>query len=92
MNFADFGLGTWHPKGGMYEVVKGFVNLAVSLGVHIKTNQTVKKIIVENGIKETTPGGYLGSVEMKGRTVHQFESPKQNNEVEDTIQNGVKEK
>ena len=21
MNYADFGLGTWHPKGGMYEVV-----------------------------------------------------------------------
>ena len=23
MNYADFGLGTWHPKGGMYEVVNG---------------------------------------------------------------------
>jgi hypothetical protein len=28
---------------------------------------------------------------MKGKVVHQIESPKQNNEVEDTIQNGVKE-
>jgi hypothetical protein len=28
---------------------------------------------------------------MKGKIVHQIESPKQNNEVEDTIQNGVKE-
>jgi hypothetical protein len=46
---------------------------------------------VKNGIKETTPGGYLGSVEMKGKTVHQFESPKQNNEVEDVIENKVKE-
>jgi len=42
-------------------------------------------------VKETTPSGYLGSIEMKGEIVHQFESPKQNNEVEDTIQNGVKE-
>jgi phosphoribulokinase len=41
-------------------------------------------------VKETTPSGYLGSIEMKGKIVHQFESPKQNNEVEDTIQNGVK--
>ena len=22
MNYADFGLGTWHPKGGMYKVVE----------------------------------------------------------------------
>jgi hypothetical protein len=27
---------------------------------------------------------------MKGKVVHQIESPKQNNDVEDTIQNGVK--
>jgi len=50
MNYADFGLGTWHPKGGMYEVVQGFVDLAVSLGVKIETNQTVEKILVENGV------------------------------------------
>jgi hypothetical protein len=46
---------------------------------------------VKNGIKETTPGGYLGSVEMKGKTVHQFEHSKENNEVEGVIENGVKE-
>ena len=50
MNYADFGLGTWHPKGGMYEVVKGFVTLAKELGVNIETNQNVEKIVVENGI------------------------------------------
>ena len=49
MNFADFGLGTWHPKGGMYQVIKAMGNLAASLGVQIHTNQTVEKIIVENG-------------------------------------------
>jgi len=48
MNYADFGLGTWHPKGGMYEVVKAFVTLAESLGVEIKTNQNVSKIVVTN--------------------------------------------
>jgi hypothetical protein len=42
-------------------------------------------------VKETTPSGYLGSIEMKGKIVHQIESPKQNNEVEDTIQNGVRQ-
>jgi len=49
MNYADFGLGTWHPKGGMYEVVKGFVKLAEDLGVEILTNQNVEKIKVVNG-------------------------------------------
>lgn len=49
MNYADFGLGTWHPEGGMFEVVKAFVSLATELGVTIKTNQNVQKIEVENG-------------------------------------------
>jgi hypothetical protein len=45
---------------------------------------------VKNGIKETTPGGYLGSVEMKGKTVHQFEHSKQDNDVENVIESGIK--
>lgn len=49
MNFADFGLGTWHPKGGMYEVIKAMKNLAEELGVFINTNATVEQIHVTNG-------------------------------------------
>ncbi|GAB5564918.1 MAG: phytoene desaturase family protein [Winogradskyella sp.] len=49
MNYADFGLGTWHPKGGMYEIIKGMSALAKSLGVTIKTNSNVEKINVNNG-------------------------------------------
>ncbi|CAG2532423.1 phytoene desaturase [Maribacter dokdonensis] len=49
MNFADFGLGTWHPKGGMYEVIKAMKNLAEELGVIINTNATVEQIQVTNG-------------------------------------------
>lgn len=49
MNFADFGLGTWHPKGGMYEIIKAMRSLAESLGVKIHTNSNVEKITVENG-------------------------------------------
>ncbi len=48
MNFADFGLGTWHPKGGMYEIVKGMKSLAESLNVKIETNSNVTKIITKN--------------------------------------------
>ncbi|WP_179352421.1 phytoene desaturase family protein [Winogradskyella vidalii] len=48
MNYADFGLGTWHPKGGMYQVIKAMKSLAESLGVLIYTNSNVEKINVEN--------------------------------------------
>ncbi len=50
MNYADFGLGTWHPKGGMYEVINGMVALAKSLGVEFKTNANVESIVVDNKI------------------------------------------
>ncbi len=49
MNFADFGLGTWHPRGGMYEIILGMETLAKDLGVTIHTNQTVDKILVRDG-------------------------------------------
>jgi phytoene desaturase len=46
MNHADFGLGTWHPKKGMYSVIEGMKKLAEEMGVSFKTNQSVEKIIV----------------------------------------------
>ncbi|QDW18630.1 NAD(P)/FAD-dependent oxidoreductase [Flavobacterium sp. KBS0721] len=48
MNYADFGLGTWHPKTGMFDVVRGIEKLALELGVTIETNAAIEKIIVEN--------------------------------------------
>jgi phytoene desaturase len=48
MNYADFGLGTWHPKNGMYSVILAIAALAESLGVRIETNATVSKIQVAN--------------------------------------------
>ena len=44
MNYADFGLGTWHPQGGMHEVIKGMIALAQSLGVEMHTDSNVTKI------------------------------------------------
>ncbi|MDB4153430.1 phytoene desaturase family protein [Flavobacteriaceae bacterium] len=49
MNFADFGLGTWHPDKGMYSVVEGMVQMAKELGVQFSTGQNVETICVENG-------------------------------------------
>ena len=48
MNYADFGLGTWQPKDGMYSVILGMETLAKELGVTIHTNSPIEKIIVEN--------------------------------------------
>jgi phytoene desaturase len=49
MNQADFGMGTWHPHGGMYSIVRAMESLAAELGVAIKTSQSVEEIIVKNG-------------------------------------------
>ncbi len=48
MNYADFGLGTFHPKDGMYTVIEGMKNLAIELGVTINTSQDISEIITEN--------------------------------------------
>ncbi len=48
MNYADFGMGTWHPKTGMYDVIRGMESLALELGVSFHTNANIEKIIVEN--------------------------------------------
>ncbi|MFN3941976.1 MAG: phytoene desaturase family protein [Flavobacterium sp.] len=63
MNFADFGLGTWHPKGGMYSVVKAMHQLAEELGVEFHVNQNIHKIVVENkkAIGLETQSGFVGA-------------------------------
>lgn len=62
MNFADFGLGTWHPKNGMYSVILAMENLARELGVKIHTNAAVESILVENG---RTSG-----IQVNGKKIH----------------------
>ncbi|WP_233861069.1 phytoene desaturase family protein [Tenacibaculum piscium] len=46
MNYADFVLGTWHPKGGMYKVIEAMHTLAKDVGVEFKTNANVQEISV----------------------------------------------
>lgn len=48
MNYADFGLGTFHPKDGMYSVILAMKELASSLGVNFVMNSAVEKIIVSD--------------------------------------------
>lgn len=51
MNYADFGLGTWHPKGGMFSVVNAMKDLAISLGVEFETQANVEYINVNSNSK-----------------------------------------
>jgi phytoene desaturase len=62
MNYADFGLGTWHPKGGMYKVVEGMVALAEQLGVHFVTDANVEKINTDSNNK-------VDSLNVNGETI-----------------------
>ncbi len=48
MNYADMSLGTWYPKGGMFEIVKAMVRLAEEMGVKIILNQEVIKLETTN--------------------------------------------
>lgn len=55
MNYADFGLGTWHPTGGMYKVIEGMESLATSLGVQFKFNASVEKInVIKKSVSSLT--------------------------------------
>ncbi len=77
MNYADFGLGTFHPKKGMYQVILAIENLAKELGVTIKTNAPIEKIVVENGAyKGVISCGetYESDIVVSGADYHHTES------------------
>ena len=77
MNFADFGLGTWHPKDGMYSIVKGMVKLAESFGVKIHLDSPVEEILLENkkavGVKINAQN-ILSDIVLSGADYHHTET------------------
>ena len=52
MNYADIALGTWYPKKGMHEIIKGMVQLAEEKGVTIRYSAEVEEIEIKNGIAQ----------------------------------------
>ena len=50
MNYADFGLGTFQPTNGFYDLVNAMVKLGKSLGVKYYTNKPVNKINVSDSV------------------------------------------
>ncbi|GAB3226923.1 phytoene desaturase [Algoriphagus aestuariicola] len=49
MNYADIALGTWYPKKGMHEIIRGMVTLAEEKGVDIRYGAEAEKIEVTDG-------------------------------------------
>ena len=49
MNFIDFEMGVYFPKGGIYEIINTLVKLNETCGSRFITNKPVSKILVENG-------------------------------------------
>jgi phytoene desaturase len=77
MNYADFGLGTFHPKKGMYQVILAMENLAKELGVTIKTEANIDKIIVEDGTAKglvSNGENYFSDVVLSGADYHHTET------------------
>ena len=48
MNYADFGLGTWQPDNGFYDVVKAMIKIGKSYGVKYYNNSNVTQIVTKN--------------------------------------------
>ena len=77
MNYADFGLGTWHPKGGMYNIIVAIETLAKSLGVTILTEHSADKINVVDGKAislESNGQEFFSDVILSGADYHHSES------------------
>jgi phytoene desaturase len=76
MNYADISLGTWYPKGGMHEIIKGMVSLAEELGVKFEYNQNVKRIDIQNGLAKKViceHGVFEADVVVGGADYHHVE-------------------
>ena len=77
MNYADFGLGTWHPQGGMFKIIEGMRKLAEEMGVKIHLNQEVSGILVsqKKAVGITTPSGEIkADMVLSGADYHHTES------------------
>ncbi|HEV2799004.1 MAG TPA: phytoene desaturase family protein [Pyrinomonadaceae bacterium] len=49
LSYGEMAYGLWLPEGGVYGLVSGITKLACELGVEIKTNRRVRRIITERG-------------------------------------------
>lgn len=77
MNYADFGLGTWHPENGMYGVVQAIEKLARELSVQWVCNSTVTEIRIQNqqAVGLVVNGSYVpADIVLSGADYHHTET------------------
>ncbi len=77
MNYADFGIGTFHPKKGMYQVILAMEKLAKSLGVTIKTDSPIEKIeVTQSSATSVVSNGktYKADIVLSGADYHHTET------------------
>ncbi|MCU0391131.1 MAG: phytoene desaturase family protein [Thermoflexibacter sp.] len=77
MNYADIGLGTWYPMGGMHKVIEGMEQLAKEKGVKFLYQQEVKSIeVFKNKAKKviTQETEYEADILVGGADYHHIES------------------
>lgn len=77
MNYADICLGTWYPDGGMYKIVEGMYQLAISLGVEFKFNTEALHIDVNNKkavAVQTESQSFLADVVVGAADYHYIET------------------
>ncbi len=77
MNYADFGLGTFHPKKGMFEVITSLKKLAIELGVTFKTQAPIEKIdVIDKCVRGIISNGkyYKCDILLSGADYHHTES------------------
>lgn len=76
MNYADMGLGTWYPMGGMHKIVEGMVKVAEEQGVQLVLDCPVHEIVVAGGKAShvsTARGDFPADVVVAGADYHHVE-------------------
>ena len=76
MNYADMGLGTWYPMGGMHKIVEGMVKVAEEQGVRLLLDCPVHEIVVEKDEATkvlTAKGDIAADVVVAGADYHHVE-------------------
>lgn len=61
MNYGGYGLGTWYPMGGFYQLILAMKKVAENLGVKFHFNSPVEKMVVE--------AGHVRSIQVNGAEV-----------------------
>ena len=62
MNYADFGLGTWQPTNGFFDVVNAMISVGKKLGVKYHNNSNIDEII--------TNKNYATGIKVNGKIIN----------------------